>query len=92
MVQTANYKTKGLDFLVHLEDCSGWRCNLFGHSLQRRYYQGDCEMTPYDWWLKMYEIWMELVFEVNALKNCRNSDKGEIEKIKALLIREGIWK
>jgi hypothetical protein len=49
-------------------------------------------MSPYDWWLKMYEIWMELVFEVNALRNCRNQDKGEIEKIKELLIREGIWK
>ena len=40
----------------------------------------------------MYEIWMDLAFEVNALKNCRNSDKGEIDKIKQLLIREGIWK
>jgi hypothetical protein len=49
-------------------------------------------MNPYDWWLKIYETWMELAFEVNALRNCRNQEKGEIEKIKALLIREGIWK
>ena len=49
-------------------------------------------MNPYEFWLKMYEIWMELVFEVHALRNCRNIDKGEIDKIKELLIREGIWK
>ena len=49
-------------------------------------------MNPYELWLKIYEIWMELALEVNALRNCRNIDKGEIDKIKELLIREGIWK
>ena len=49
-------------------------------------------MNPFEWWLKIYEMWMDLWFEVNALRNCRNSDKGEIDKIKELLIREGIWK
>jgi len=49
-------------------------------------------MSPFDCWLKIYEMWMELGYEVNALRNCRNIDKGEIDKIKELLIREGIWK
>ena len=49
-------------------------------------------MNPYEWWLKIYEMWMDLWFEVRALRNCRNIDKGEIDKIKELLIREGIWK
>lgn len=49
-------------------------------------------MNPFEWWYQIYRYWMELAFEVNALRNCRNQDKCEIEKIKALLIREGIWK
>ena len=49
-------------------------------------------MNPYDWWLKLYEIWMDLVFEVNALRNCHNQNKDELTKIKELLIREGLWK
>jgi hypothetical protein len=49
-------------------------------------------MNPYDWWFKIYELWMDLCFEVNALRNCRNQDRSEISKIKELLIKEGIWK
>ena len=49
-------------------------------------------MNPYDWWFKIYELWMDLCFEVQALRNCHNQNKGEIDKIKELLIRVGIWK
>ncbi|HHT9136487.1 MAG TPA: hypothetical protein ACFYEK_04495 [Candidatus Wunengus sp. YC60] len=49
-------------------------------------------MNPCDWWLKIYEIWMDLVFEVNALRNCYNQNKSELPKIKELLIKEEIWK
>lgn len=49
-------------------------------------------MNPYDWWLKIYEMWMDLVFEANALRNCHNQNKDELTKIKELLIREGFWK
>ena len=49
-------------------------------------------MNPFDWWLKIYEMWMDLVFEVNALRNCHNQNKYELIKIKELLIKEGIWK
>ena len=49
-------------------------------------------MNPYDWWFKIYELWMDLCFEVQALRNCHNQNKGEIDKIKELLIREGIGK
>ena len=49
-------------------------------------------MNPYDWWLKMYESWMDLAFEVNALRICHNQNKDELVKIKELLISKGIWK
>ena len=49
-------------------------------------------MNPYKLWLKWYELWMDLVFEVRALRNCHNQNKNELTKIKELLIREGIWK
>jgi len=49
-------------------------------------------MNPYKLWLKWYELWMDLVFEVHALRNCHNINKDELTKIKELLIREGIWK
>ncbi|MFZ3105388.1 MAG: hypothetical protein WA096_11885 [Smithella sp.] len=47
-------------------------------------------MNPYDWGLKVVEMWMDLVFEVNALRNCHNQNKSELTKIKELLIKEGI--
>jgi len=49
-------------------------------------------MNPFEWWLKIYEMWMDLWFEVRALRNCHNQNKNELTKIKELLIREGIWK
>ena len=51
-------------------------------------------MNPYNWWMKTFEIWMDLVFEVNALRNCHNQNKDEdkVGKIKKLLIKEEIWK
>ncbi len=49
-------------------------------------------MNPFEFWLKWYELWMDLVFEVHALRNCHNQNKNELTKIKELLIREGIWK
>jgi hypothetical protein len=49
-------------------------------------------MNPYEWWLKVVEMWMNLAFEVNALRNCHNQNKSELTKIKELLIREGLWK
>ncbi len=49
-------------------------------------------MNPYELWLKWYELWMDLAFEVRALRNCHNQNKNELTKIKELLIREGIWK
>ena len=42
-------------------------------------------MSPYDWWLKMYGIWMELVFEVNALRNCHSQNRSRIELIEKAL-------
>jgi hypothetical protein len=47
-------------------------------------------MNPYDWGLKVVEMWMDLVFEVNALRNCHNQNKSELTKIKELLIPERI--
>jgi hypothetical protein len=49
-------------------------------------------MNPYELWLKWYELWMDLAFEVSALRNCHNQNKYELTKIKELLIREGICK
>lgn len=47
-------------------------------------------MSPYDWWLKMYEIWMELVFEVHALRNCHNQNKSRIDLIEKALRKDGL--
>ena len=42
--------------------------------------------------MEIWVTWLDLWFEVRALRNCHNQNKGEIDKIKELLIREGIWK
>jgi hypothetical protein len=92
VVSAPGDKTARQNLLVCSENRScGW-CDLLNHPLQRKRHKEDIAMNPFDWWLKIYEMWMDLWFEVNALRNCRNIDKGEIDKIKELLIREGIWK
>ena len=47
-------------------------------------------MNPYEFWLKMYEIWMELVFEVRALRECHNQNRSRLELIEKALRKEGI--
>ena len=47
-------------------------------------------MNPYDFWLKWYELWMDLAFEVRALRNCHNQNRDRIEKIEKALRDEGI--
>jgi hypothetical protein len=42
-------------------------------------------MNPFDWWLKIYEMWMDLCLEVNALRNCQNQDRDRIERIEKAL-------
>ena len=49
-------------------------------------------MNPFKLWMEIWVTWLDLWFEVRALRNCHNQNKGEIDKIKELLIREGIWK
>jgi len=49
-------------------------------------------MNPFEWWYQIYRYWMELYFEVVALRNCHNQNRDELTKIKELLIKEGIWK
>ena len=55
------------------------------------WFAGESGLNMIDWWYQIYRYWMELYFEVGALRNCHNQNKDEIEKIKELLIREGIW-
>jgi hypothetical protein len=42
-------------------------------------------MNPFDWWLKIYEMWMDLCFEVQALRNCHNQNRDRIERIEKAL-------
>lgn len=47
-------------------------------------------MNPYELWLKWYEMWMDLWFEVNALRNCHNQNRSRIELIEKALRKDGL--
>ena len=42
-------------------------------------------MNPFDWWYQIYRYWMELYFEVGALRNCHNQNRDRIERIEKAL-------
>ena len=47
-------------------------------------------MNPFEWWLKIYEMWMDLWFEVRALRECHNQNRSRLELIEKALRKEGI--
>ena len=47
-------------------------------------------MNIIEWWYQIYRYWMELYFEVGALRNCHNQNRGRIERIEKALRKEGI--
>jgi hypothetical protein len=42
-------------------------------------------MNLCDWWYEIYKYWMELYFEVWALRNCHNQNRDRIERIEKAL-------
>jgi len=42
-------------------------------------------MNPFDWWYQIYRYWMELYFEVGALRNCHNQNRDRITLIEKAL-------
>ena len=42
-------------------------------------------MNPFEFWYQIYRYWMELYFEVGALRNCHNQNRGRIERIEKAL-------
>jgi len=47
-------------------------------------------MTPYEWWLKIYEMWMQMFVETRALRNCHNQNRSRIELIEKALRKDGL--
>jgi len=47
-------------------------------------------MNLCDWWYQIYKYWMELYFEVGALRNCHNQNRSRLELIEKALRKEGI--
>ena len=47
-------------------------------------------MNPYEWWLKIYEMWMQMFVETRALRNCHNQNHSRLELIEKALRKEGI--
>jgi len=47
-------------------------------------------MNLCDWWYQIYRYWMELYFEVGALRNCHNQNRSRLELIEKALRKEGI--
>ena len=47
-------------------------------------------MNPLEWWYQIYRYWMELYFEVGALRNCHNQNRSRLELIEKALRKEGI--
>jgi len=47
-------------------------------------------MNPFDWWYQIYRYWMELYFEVGALRNCHNQNKSRIDLIEKALRKDGL--
>jgi len=47
-------------------------------------------MDPLEWWYQIYRYWMELYFEVGALRNCHNQNRSRLELIEKALRKEGI--
>jgi hypothetical protein len=38
-------------------------------------------MNPFEIWYQIYKYWMELYFEVGALRNCQNQNRERITLI-----------
>ena len=50
-------------------------------------------MNPFKLWLDLWEMWLDLLFEVRALRECHNQNRGRLELIEKALQKEGIeWK
>ena len=47
-------------------------------------------MNLCDWWYQIYRYWMELYFEVGALRNCHNQNRSRIELIEKALRKDGL--
>lgn len=47
-------------------------------------------MNPFEWWLKIYEMWMDLWFEVRASRGCHNQNRSRLELVEKALRKEGI--
>ena len=47
-------------------------------------------MNAYEWWLKIYEMWMQMFVETRALRNCHNQNRSRLELIEKALRKEGI--
>ena len=47
-------------------------------------------MNPFEWWLKIYEMLMDLWFEVRALRECHNQNRSRLELVEKALRKEGI--
>ena len=90
MVPVACHKTARQNLLVRPENRSCWWCDLLNHPLRRKRHKEDTSMNPFDWWLKIYEMWMDLWFEVRALRECHNQNRSRLELIEKALRKEGI--
>jgi len=47
-------------------------------------------MNPFEIWYQVYIYWMDILFEVSALRNCHNQNRSRIEIIESVLRKEGI--
>ena len=42
-------------------------------------------MNPFEFWYQLWKWWAETLFEVRALRNCHNQNRGRIERIEKAL-------
>lgn len=47
-------------------------------------------MNPFDVWYQVYKYWMDMWFEISALRNCHNQNRSRIEMIEKALRRDGL--
>jgi hypothetical protein len=47
-------------------------------------------MNPFELYYQWWKWWMETLFEVKALRECRNIDVSRIDRIEKALIGDGL--
>jgi len=47
-------------------------------------------MNPFKLWMDIWVTWLDLWFEIRALRNCHNQNRSRLELIEKALRKEGI--